>query len=304
MGRNERNRMQTEQNTDKKISDPVREYLNALKWDGVERVSKWAATYLGDDTAEANAAGQRWLIQAVARACEPGCQADGVLVLQGGQGVGKTTALKTLGGCWFTDSIGDPKNKDTYLNLLGKWIIELAEIDSMKRSERESFKAFVTSRDDYFREPYAKHLTSHPRRCVFAATTNSDIPETTGSRRFWLVQVEEVCVAALQRDRDQLWAEAVHMFKNKTPWWVDSVQPDEDNTVDTWQTFIANHLKENASTSTTVSKLLDALKIEQDKWTRADQMRVAVCLKNLGWVKERFEGTFRYVPHVGMVAPS
>ena len=207
--------MQTGQNTDKKISNPVREYLDSLKWDGVERVSRWANIYLGDDTAEANAAGQRWLIQAVARTYEPGCVADGVLVLQGGQGRGKSTALKILGGKWFTDFVGDV-NRDSFAHLLGKWIVELTDLEALTTPRYTNFTHFVCTRDDYFREPYAKQPTTHPRRCVFAATTNSDLPV---SRHLWPVQVEAVCVEALRRDRDQLWAEAVHMFKNKTPWW-------------------------------------------------------------------------------------
>lgn len=205
--------MQTEQKVDKKIADPVQEYLEGLRWDGVERVSKWVKNYLGDHTTEANAAGQRWLIQAVARAFEPGCQADGVLVLKGKQGGGKSTALKTLGGRWFINS-ADDVNRELFVNLLGKWVVELTDLNF----EDPVFAIFVSNRDDYFRGPYDKQPTVHPRRCVFAATTNNDLP-ANAPRRFWLVQVTKVSTEALQRDRDQIWAEAVHMFKNKTPWW-------------------------------------------------------------------------------------
>lgn len=204
----------------RKIFDPVRQYLEGLRWDGVERVSKWVETYLGDPASEANAAGRRWLIQAVARVYEPGCTADGILILKGDQGSERSTALQIFGGGWYTDSIGDTRNKDTYMSLLGKWIIELAELDSMKPAKAASFKNFVSNRDDYFREPYAKQSTSHPRRCVFAGTTGDSFTgDAPGGRRFWPVQVTKVDTAALQRDRDQLWAEAVHMYKNKTPWW-------------------------------------------------------------------------------------
>lgn len=215
-------RMQTEQNTDKKISNPVREYLDSLKWDGVERVSRWVNAYLGDDTSEANAAGQRWLIQAVARAYEPGCAADGVLVLGGGQGVKKSTALKILGGEWFTDKVGDlNRQADAALGLAGKWIIEICNWDTVKVRDIDLVKSFITRRVDWFRAPYTPAHEEHPRHCVFAGTSGGTrkFEDSTGARRFWLVQVTKVDTAALQRDRDQLWAEAVHMFKNKMPWW-------------------------------------------------------------------------------------
>ena len=279
--------------------DPVHQYLDGLKWDGTHRVYAWTTTYLGTpDTVFARAAGKAWLIQCVERTYKPGCQADHALVLEGDQGTKKTSALKILGGRWFTDSIGDTGNKDTYVNLLGKWIVELAELDSMKRAEATAFKTFISNRDDYFREPYAKLSSSHPRRCVFAGSTNEDgyLQDPTGARRFWPIPVLNVDADALTRDRDQIWAEAVVMMKAGAVGYLDQEtqqmaakeEQEQRHSADAWESLIGQYIEDHASTSITVQALLQlALKISAGKWTRGDQMRVASCLKRLGWVKQR-----------------
>lgn len=279
--------------------DPVLQYLDALSWDGTNRIDNWAVRYLGaKDTDFTRAAGAAWLIQAVKRTYEPGCQADYVLVLEGDQGARKTTALKILGGRWFTDSIGDTRNKDTYVNLLGKWIVELAELDSMKRAESTSFKAFVTNRDDYFREPYDRHASSHPRRCVFAGSTNEEnyLQDPTGARRFWPISVINVDVEALTRDRDQIWAEAVYAMRAGRPCYLDAQQHVEQAKIeqerrysaDEWENVVSEYLSDNGLHSVTVpTLLLHALKIDAAKWTRSDQMRVATAMKRLGWERRK-----------------
>jgi hypothetical protein len=278
--------------------DPVLQYLESLVWDRTPRVYAWTTTYLGvPDTELSRIIGRQWLIQSVARTYKPGCQADSVLVLEGVQGVKKTTALKTLGGRWFTDSIGDTRNKDTYVNLLGKWIIELAELDSMKRAESSAFKNFVTNRDDYFREPYGRHSTSHPRRCVFAATTNEEnyLHDSTGNRRFQPLQVTNVDDAALKRDRDQIWAEAIVLMKAGEIWYLDQethlaqirAEQEKRYSADEWEHLIAEYIADNASPFIKVADLmLNVLKIEAGKWNRTDQMRVAACLQRLGWIRK------------------
>lgn len=286
--------------------DPVLQYLEGLVWDRTPRVYAWTTTYLGvKDTGLTRDIGKRWLIQAVARTYKPGCQADSVLILEGVQGVKKTTALKILGGRWFTDSIGDPKNKDTYLSLLGKWIIELAELDSMKRAESSSYKNFLTNRDDYFREPYGRHATPHPRRFTFAATTNEEnyLQDATGNRRFQPIKVLHVDDEALQRDRDQLWAEAVAMMKSGELWYIheeehlEQIRAEQEKrySPDEWEAAIAEYIEDNACSFVKVADLLlHVLKIEMSKWTRQDQMRVAVCLQRLGWERRRAtEGSAR-----------
>jgi predicted P-loop ATPase len=152
---------------------PVRDYLTALKWDGTKRLDTWLATYLGATGKEQylTAIGRRFLISAVARISDPGCQVDHVLVTESSQGPGKSSAARKL-ACqddWFTDAMPDVHSKDAALQLSGHWIIELAELAALRRTEIEPMKSFITRRVDNFRPPYGRHNISAPRQCVFIA---------------------------------------------------------------------------------------------------------------------------------------
>ena len=142
------------------IVHPVREYLQSLKWDKKPRVSGWLSAYLGADPNRLNTAiGKAWLVSAVARIFRPGCQADYCLSLEGMQGLGKSTVLRTLAGDdWFTDHVSDLASKDSRIELLGKWIVELAELGPVRRSENERVKQFLTARFDSYRPPYGRGL--------------------------------------------------------------------------------------------------------------------------------------------------
>jgi predicted P-loop ATPase len=203
---------------------PIRDYLRALKWDGQPRLSTFLPLYFGvPDIPFAGAVGRCWMISAVARVFRPGCQADYTLMLEGPQGQLKSTALRTLAGDeWFTDHLSDLQNKDSRLELRGKWIVELAELDSLKRNEKTRIKNFLTGRFDSFRPPYGRLTENFPRECVFAATTNEETPfvDETGNRRFWPVTCGKIDIQALRRDRDQLWAEAYHLYLTGVPWWL------------------------------------------------------------------------------------
>ena len=218
--------------------DPVAEYLEALEWDGTLRIDGLLHQYFGaDDNAYTRAVGRYFLIQAVARALKPGCQADCVLVLYGAQGIGKSTGLRALAGEeWFTDHLPDLSDKDAKMALHGPWIIEMAELAALQGKKRETVKAFITSTFDKFRPPYGRRIESFPRRMVFAGTTNSStwMRDPTGERRFWPVEVKNVKVATLDEDRDQLWAEAVAAFKAGERYWFES----QDAAVSAWKEVI------------------------------------------------------------------
>ncbi len=196
--------------------NPVEEYLRGLKWDRVPRIDKWLHDYCGaDDTYYNQRVGSMWLISACARGISPGCKVDSVLVLEGGQGSRKSTSLSILGGDWFSGTplvLGD---KDSYMVAGSTWIIELAELSSLRAGEVESHKAFLTSAVDTFRPPYGKVLEKFPRYCVFGGTTNEHeyLQDATGNRRYWACRVgETIDTAKLREDRDQLWAEAVYRY--------------------------------------------------------------------------------------------
>ena len=137
---------------------PVKDYLNSLEWDRTPRLDQWLSSYLGaEDTPLIRAIGARWLISAVARIFRPGCQVDHTLLLEGPQGTRKSTALRTLAGDeWFADHISELGSKDSRIELHGKWILEMSEMDRVRRGELERVKAFLTARSDHFRVPYGR----------------------------------------------------------------------------------------------------------------------------------------------------
>lgn len=203
---------------------PVRNYLSALKWDGEPRLKLWLAEYLNavGDPEYQSAVGMRYLVSGAARVLQPGCQADHVLVLEGPQGTGKTTAARTLAikSEWFAGELPDIGSKDAMLQLAGRWIIEIAELKAVKTSEIERTKSFITQTHDTFRPPYGRRTAQFPRQCVFIGTTNEAeyLRDRTGNRRYWPVRCGRIDVDALLRDRDQLWAEACHEYEQGTQW--------------------------------------------------------------------------------------
>ena len=205
-------------------SHPVRNYLNGLTWDGVERSSTWLIDYLGvEDSLYTRAVGRKWLVSAVARIMEPGCKVDVCLILEGKQAKGKSTALRAIAGNeWFSDNLGDISNKDTLLSFRGRWIVEIAEIDRIFIRESSEIKDFISKQSDVFRPPYGREAVEVPRQFVFGGSTNKDdyLRDETGGRRFWPVPVGDVNVDALRRDRDQLWAEAVWLYREGEMWWI------------------------------------------------------------------------------------
>lgn len=202
---------------------PVREYLRGLdgQWDGFERLDTMLIRYMGaDDTPYVRAVTRKWMVAAVKRIMEPGCKFDSVLVLQGPQGIGKSNLGQVLSRGWFSDSVPTlGVDKRAYEALRGKWIIEIAEMASAKRSEQEAQKAFLTATVDSYRPPYAALIRDFPRQCVFYATTNEGEPlrDHTGGRRYWPVRCKGVDQGypigfELPNEVDQLWAEALARY--------------------------------------------------------------------------------------------
>jgi hypothetical protein len=204
---------------------PVRDYLNSLKWDGAPRLDRWLSTYLGvEESNYSYAVGARWMLSAVARIYRPGAKADCCLILEGPQGIKKSTALRALAGEYFTDELADLGSKDAALQIRGVWIVEISELDSMVRSEIASIKAFMSRATDRFRPPFGKRVVECPRQCVFAGTVNHTeyLRDETGARRFWPVLCGSIDIDTLARDRDQLWAEAKHRYSSGEKWWLDT----------------------------------------------------------------------------------
>ncbi len=203
---------------------PVKDYLREHRWDGTPRLDTWLMDYVDavDPPEYLRAVGRAWMISAIARIFDPGCQADHVLVLEGPQGLGKSSVGKALAVRpeWFCGTLSDLGTKDALLELAGKWIIELAELAAIRRAELERMKAFITQSSDVYRPPYARRAQTIPRQCVFIGTTNEVeyLRDRTGNRRFWPVRVGRIQLDALARDVDQLWAEARKAWMDNEPW--------------------------------------------------------------------------------------
>jgi predicted P-loop ATPase len=240
--------------------------------------------------------GSKWMISAVARIYQPGCKVDHVLVLEGDQGPGKSTALQILGGPYFTDDIAELGSKDSALSTIGAWIIEVSELAAMSRPEMARTKSFITRSTDRFRPPYGKRLIESPRQCVFAGTVNHAeyLRDETGGRRFWPALCGRIDLDALRRDRDQLWAEAVVRYRSGEPWWIEEPNLNAAATQeqearyqrDPWEEPIAEWLVGKTSVSTT-DVLQRALAKPKDQWSHTDQIRIGTILKRLKWHSKR-----------------
>jgi len=200
---------------------PIRSWLNAIEWDGVERLDNWLPIYLGTARNEyTTTIGPKVLMGAVSRIFEPGCKMDYTLILEGEQGTGKSTVCEILGVYpdWFA-TIRPDTDKDTRQVLSRKWIIEFAEIDALNRAaDASKIKAFMTSATDTYRPPYAHAPQDFPRQSIFIGTVNPGasyeyLNDITGGRRFWPVETGDINLKALKRDVIQLYAEAVHRYK-------------------------------------------------------------------------------------------
>lgn len=207
----------------------VRDYLENLHWDGVPRLETLFIDYLGaKDTDYTRCFTRKALIAAVGRIMEPGLKFDNMIVLEGAQGIGKSELLSRLGKSWFSDSLNEMQGKEAYESLRGYWIIEISELEAMKRSDISAVKKFISKKVDSFRVSYGKRTQDFPRQCVFFGTTNEKIflKDPTGNRRFFPIAVGINAPTKkifnnpnLDADIDQIWAEAVVAWnKGETVW--------------------------------------------------------------------------------------
>lgn len=203
---------------------PVKEYLEALPpWDGVSRIDTLLTEYFGaEDNSYTRAVIRKSLTAAVARIYRPGVKFDSVLILNGPQGIGKSTFFSRLAGEWFSDSltVTDMKDKSGPEKLQGYWILELGELAGMRKTEAETVKSFITRVDDKYRASYGVNVENHPRQCIIVGSTNAEdgfLRDITGNRRFWPVRVSGVCDKKpwqlTDADVRQIWAEALVLYR-------------------------------------------------------------------------------------------
>jgi putative DNA primase/helicase len=210
-----------------RVKHPVKEYLENLEWDGIQRAEELFIYYLGaNDTSYVREVTKKALLGAVARIYSPGCKHDHMLVLVGPQGCLKSTTLVKLGKTWFSDSLYTLSGKDAYEQLQGYWILELSEMAATRKAEIEQIKQFISKQEDNYRAAYARRAQSHPRQCAFFGTTNDDdfLRDPTGGRRFWPVRVTDIGRRLGRRlddsTVDQIWAEIVVRYKAGETWYL------------------------------------------------------------------------------------
>jgi predicted P-loop ATPase len=210
--------------TDDRSYHPIREFLNALpEWDGVQRVDTVLIDYLGAvDNKYVRAVTRKSFCGAVKRVLDPGCKFDSMIVLNGPQGIGKSTLISLLGGEWFSDSLSlnDTKDKTAAEKLQGYWILEIGELAGLRKAEVETLRSFISRQNDIYRAAFGKRATPHPRQCIFIGTTNAEsgyLRDTTGNRRFWPVKTpgsgKKHSWELTEYDVQQIWAEVLKMVE-------------------------------------------------------------------------------------------
>ena len=208
----------------------------------------------------------------------------------------KSSACRILGGEWFSDSLPDVSTgKEASQHLRNRWLLEVAEMHAMSRPETTQLKAFITRQDERYRPPYGRCEVVEPRQCVFIGTTNKDtyLRDETGGRRFWPVKVGAIDIAALERNRDQLFAEAVQRYRDDEDWWPDRefemqyIMPEQSKRyeADVWEELIRLYLERQ--TKVTVGQVAtNALGFTTNRIGRADQNRIIAAMERLGWKRE------------------
>ena len=295
--------------------DPVKKFFDSLPaWDGVDRLDvKTLVKKLNFKDKFSARLFKKWLLKAVKRGLMPGCDYEMVLVLVGKQGTGKTSMLNILGGEFYLDLASgvahSSERRDVYMMIAGKLIVELSEGLTLKRSDIAAIKQFLTAVEDTFRKPYAASTTTIKRRCVFAITTNeaAALGDATGARRFYVAYMGDGCIDHkwLIENRPQIWAQALHMFKEGVEIELDKEELERRRDAATaehpHEEALMMYLEANADGDNrdpetgwmvgvlTENLLYDALEIPQDRRSQVHTRELATLMDKLGYERIRFQ---------------
>ena len=275
-------------------SNCVKEWIESLQWDGTQRLESFFSDYFcAVDSQYTRAASKNFWLSIVARVYKPGCKVDNMIVLEGSQGLGKSTAMHTIGGDWFAEQHESALYPKAFAEILqGKLLIEISEMEAFTRVEVSRVKQTVSCASDRFRASYARYASDHPRTCVFVGTTNRDDwnRDETGARRFWPIACQgAINLIGIRENRDSLFAEARHRFVAGENHW--DMPPDATANeqearfqADPWQDQIDEFIK--GERWTTTSKLLEKLGLDVSKRSKSEEMRVAACLRYRRWQRK------------------
>lgn len=277
--------------------DEHREFFQSLSWDGKRRLEMIATHGLGaEDTDYGCQWGRILFNQLAARVSWPGCQADMVLVAEGDQGSGKTSVARIIGGDGYGELHSKVGSKDCLLELQGKFLVELADLASLKGRDADEVKAFITRKIDRYRPPYGRSVIERPRRCVILGTTNlyEYLADATGARRFLPLKCGKINLEWFEAHREQLLAEAWHRVTvYGEDWWrIDDRDAERERDArfqeDVWHDRICGWLDARNKQQVTIAELLlEALDVDHGHQSRREQMRVADVLRRMGWTKRR-----------------
>lgn len=266
-----------------------RDWMSTLKWDETPRIETFFIDSMGaKDNDYIRAASKNFWISLVARIFRPGCKVDTMIILEGGQGKLKSTALEIIGGKWFSETNEAPTNKDFFLAMQGKMLLEVGELDAFSKADFKTIKKVLSCKTDNFRPPFGRYTKAFPRQSVFCGSTNEHeyLDDPTGGRRFWPFKVHQINVEKIKQDRDQLFAEAIHRLNAGESWWVMPKTAKEEQEsrrqADAWENIIGHWL---------IGKLMievkqlakEALNIDAADLTRPTQLRIARILKQHQW---------------------
>jgi predicted P-loop ATPase len=275
----------------------VQEWIRQLPtWDGIPRILTFFRVYYSSaDSVYTRACGQNFWRGLVARAMEPGCQFDNVIVLEGDEGIRKSRSLRAL--CpWSTSLNADKIDKDFYIAIQGKLLVEIDEMNTFIGASAEAVRSAITRRDDRYRAPYDRMAKDHPRQCLFIATMNPGtdyIRDVGGGRRWWPIRCHFANVEKMEADRDQLYAEALVDYYAKKSWWElpkDEVMAEQflRHAGDPWESYIANYIigKYNGIT---INEILEksALAMHPSMITVKEQHKSAAIMRKLNWIPKR-----------------
>ena len=280
--------------------DSLMEYLDTLPtWDGVERLSDLFVTYFGSTSSEYTTWCAEMLFSLmIARAKERACTGRYVIVLCGPQDIGKSEAVRAIGGEWTTELSANLDSRDAQIQLKGVWLVELGELNSIRKSHAESVNRFISARWDEYTLKHLNDAVKHPRRAVFVGTTNRDdfLRDPTGSTRWFPVNVTKVEYQKLAQDRDQLFAEAlIHYSDHQSDWWkippaVDAVlgkTRENNRDVNPLEEDLAKWIKKTKKKSLTWDVIADeflGMPMER-RGDKAKQNTITEALKAIGWTR-------------------
>lgn len=290
------------------VINPPADYFNSLVWDGQKRLDNWLTYYLGAEKQDAEylqLVGSKWIMAIVARALTPGIKFDNVLILEGAQGTKKTSAFEVLATFnrenFFLEFSGDFMKKDSLETMQGKIIVEMSELSSVKKSEVEDTKAFISRRIDEYRPSYGRSTITRPRYFILGGSTNKVgqeyLEDDTGARRIWPVECgDTIDLDSLKKDQSQIYAEAMTRYKQGERIWLEGDEiklakgeQASRQAQDVWEEKIAAHLKFMLAPDATISEIGVGIGLATKDMNNYNTGRIKRCLKNLGWREFRSE---------------